>query len=118
MLKLAKISYTTGKGVTRRVNILSTSEDDALRFLRSIEKNGISTINDLGMDSDVHAYTDAAVNHLKTRIEKIYGNQKTTETKDASIPEIKRTYICPWCEKEFEKTTGLKIHIKKAHKDE
>lgn len=112
MLKLIKIGYTTSSGVSRRANILSTSEEDAINFLRKVTKNNISTINDVGMDADVHAYSDESLAYIK---------KKTPEAAKTSNPqtvEPQKVYVCPWCEKEFEKTTGLKIHIQKSHKKE
>lgn len=113
MLKLVKIGYTTSNGVSRKANILSTSEDDAIHFLRRISGNKISTINDIGMDADVHAYSDASLDYI---------NKKTAagsvDTKKAQAIEAQKVYVCPWCEKEFEKPTGLKIHIQKTHKKE
>lgn len=112
MLKLVKIGYTTSNGVSRRANILSTSEEDAINFLRKISKNKVSSIDDVGMDSDVHAYSDASLEYIKKK------TPAATRTEDPQTVEPQKVFACPWCEKEFEKTSGLKIHIQKSHKKE
>lgn len=109
MLKVAKIGYTMKNGTTRKANILGTSEQDAVQFLRRLTNNNISSIDDLGMDSDVHGYTDAAVEYLQKRINKNVSKDTPQET------EPQKMYICPWCDREFEKATGLKVHIQRTH---
>lgn len=113
MLKLVKIGYTTSNGVSRRANVLSTSEEDAINFLRRVTGNKISTINDVGMDSDVHAYSDASLDYINKKT----GATVASDEKQEPV-ETQKMYVCPWCDKEFEKPASIKAHITKSHKKE
>jgi len=109
MLKVARIGYTMKNGSTRKASIIGTSEKDAVQFLRRITNDNISSIDDLGMDTEVHGYTDAAVDYLQKKLGKLASNNTPQQT------EITKNYICPWCEREFDKPTGLKVHIQRTH---
>lgn len=113
MLKVTKIGYTLTNGTTRKANVLSTSDEDAINFLRRVTKNGITTINDVGMDSEVHAYTDDALEYIKKRT-----SATTTPTETETPMEAQKVYMCPWCDKSFEKPASIKAHITKSHKKE
>lgn len=112
MLKVTRIGYTLKNGTTRSANVLSTSDEDAIRFLRKVTKNQITTVNDVGMDSEVHAYTDDALAYIRKKTNVAVPEQ-------AEVQEsTQKVYMCPWCDREFEKSTGLKIHIQRTHKKE
>ncbi|MFW6030389.1 MAG: C2H2-type zinc finger protein [Halanaerobiales bacterium] len=113
MLKVAKIGYTMKNGTSRRANVIGLSEQDAVQFLRRLTNNNISSIDDLGMDTDVHGYTDAAIEYLQKKIGKTTSEDKPQEGEQLAEPQ--KMYICPWCDREFEKSTGLKVHIQRTH---
>lgn len=113
MLKVTRIGYTMTNGSDRKANILSTSDEDAIRFLRRITKNKINTINDVGMDAEIHAYTDDALSYIQKKT-----SPATTQEATAPKMETNKVYMCPWCDKEFEKAASMKAHITKTHKKE
>jgi len=110
MLKFFNLEYETDKAGTRKVNLICNGQDDAIGFINKINNNQVKRFNNLGTEFDVHAYTDYAVDYLnkKLSVKKTSDNIQTENTSQT-------TYICPWCDKPFEKASALKAHMNRSH---
>jgi len=114
MLQLVEIEFELKKGGMRKANVIGKDNEDVYKYIMGFESS--SKINNIGFQREIHAYTDYAIDYLKGKLE--IEDPKTTETE---IPNMQmettqgNRYICPWCERDFEKALGLKMHIKKTH---
>lgn len=109
MLKFFTMEYEHADAGTKKVNLVCESQDDAIYFMRNLTKNKMKSITNLGNISDIHAYTDNAIDYISKKL----GYSKTTEEGNAVEP--KSGYLCPWCEKSFEKASVLKAHMNRSH---
>jgi len=112
MLKTTSIDYEMQGGMNKKAVILGLSEQDAIQFLRKITGNKISRINNIGFDTTIHGITDEALAYInkKSNAQNQEDSKKTVESQEPQV-----TYICPWCDKTFEKASSLKAHMNRAH---
>ena len=123
MLKIVTLEFENKNKETRRATFLCNDTKDAIEFVKKI---GGGKINNIGVGSTVHGYTDFAISYLIKKI----GIDKPKDQKEETVVQSDNTktidnenqktetiikHICPWCEKEFEKPNGLKMHIIRMH---
>lgn len=103
-----------GGSNVRKANILCTDTKNAINFIKKF--GALVKISNIGFDNEVHAYTDEALDYIlqKLNINK-QDNELIKAENDKVFMEKENSYICPWCEKGFEKPMGLKMHINKMH---
>ncbi|MFW6046351.1 MAG: hypothetical protein ACOCP4_00910 [Candidatus Woesearchaeota archaeon] len=108
MLMLTQIEFEQKSGDIRRANIVCENQEDAITFIRNLPTTKkVNTINNVGAGNQIHVFTDQALNYIFSR---------ASDTKNENINVDETTnYICPWCDKTFEKPLGLKMHIQKTH---
>jgi len=117
MLTLIQIEFSyrdsKNKG-NRKANVVCTSKQNAIDFLRL---GGDAQMINIGNEYTIHAYTDEALQYIFDKLNiKVSENElPEIQTLESDLPEAKDSYICPWCEKSFEKPQGLKVHIQRMH---
>lgn len=122
MLTLIQLefSYRDSKNKeNRKANVVCTSKQNAIDFLRL---GGDAQMINIGNEYTIHAYTDEALQYIfdKLNIKVVEDELPEIQTsgelpEENELPEAKDGYVCPWCEKSFEKPQGLKVHIQRMH---
>jgi len=113
MLKTTSIDYEMKGGLNKKAVILGLSEQDAVQFLQKITGNKVARINNIGFDMDIHGITDEALAYISKKSNKQNEVEATENMENQQSMEVQ--YICPWCDKNFEKASSLKAHMNKMH---
>jgi len=119
MLKSIQIDYEAkekDKTVSRRAVVVCKSETDGVKFLaKFIGQKNFQRVNALSYEKDIHAISDGAIDYLFTKSEYVKKLLDSNIDKNSETNSILK-YTCPWCDKEFDKAVGCKVHIQKVHK--
>ncbi len=113
MLKLLNLEYEHKTKGVKKANIVCTSQEDAIKYLVRVTKNQVTKINNIGMDFDIHGYSDDSITYITKKLGFSKDQKNTTESSDSST--LEGEYKCPWCEKSYGSAQALKVHMSKAH---
>lgn len=111
-----EVSYSLVNGGNYRACVVAHDKKSAVEFLGKRVK--VNKIDSISIESRVDAISDSV---LRLAIERSSEFAHLLLDTSTEAPEVEKEdipvqkYICPWCDKEFGSSQGVKQHLTKVH---